>query len=360
MNPAQNIRLSRSSFVAGAMTIALSSAVTAQSIHNISPSSARTIQEAVDAAQSGDVIVLEPGRYLGHGNRDLNFGSKELILRSATGPGECRIECEGTPQRPFRGLMIEGGQTSATVIEGITFSGGDTLPGAIADQFNGGAIRMLGSSPIIRNCVFEDNSAGCWGGAVFSAHGGSPLIESCLFQNNVSGDGGGGFFSWNQSAPTIINSVFIGNEGTTRAGAIEHLSSTLLIVRGCTFVQNSGNFDSAMYAWGADVSNSIFWGNSGSDHFGGPQETFSFSHCNIEGSLPYPEWDHGRNISADPRFKSDGYHLSFQSPCINKGNSALILPSHVDIDLASRISHGRVDMGADEFRIFRSPFSSHP
>ncbi len=41
-----------------------------------------TIQEGLDAAVDYDVVLVRPGTYTGDGNRDLDFGGKELTLIS--------------------------------------------------------------------------------------------------------------------------------------------------------------------------------------------------------------------------------------------------------------------------------------
>lgn len=40
-----------------------------------------TIQQAIDAANNGETIVVQPGTYAGTGNRDLDFGGKAITLR---------------------------------------------------------------------------------------------------------------------------------------------------------------------------------------------------------------------------------------------------------------------------------------
>ncbi|MGH9360794.1 MAG: hypothetical protein ACRD2T_02680, partial [Thermoanaerobaculia bacterium] len=46
-----------------------------------------TIQAAIDAAASGDTVLLADGVHRGAGNRDLDFRGKPLHLRSENGPG---------------------------------------------------------------------------------------------------------------------------------------------------------------------------------------------------------------------------------------------------------------------------------
>jgi len=336
--------------LAAAVALIGTSVAGAQSTLRVAADAFATIQDAVDAAQSGDTILIEPGAYRGLGNRDVNLGSKELTLCSESGSASVLIDAEGTVALPFRGILIEGGQTSATVIDGLTFTGGATLEGAVDDPFNGGAIRMINTSPIIRNCVFQGNSAGCWGGAVFSGHGGTPLIENCVFRDNFSADGGGGFFSWAGSAPTLRNTLFIGNDGVTQGGGVLHFSTAPITVEGCTFTRNSSNFAAGFAIYNGAIRNSIVWGNFSIDQTWGSQSTTTVAFSNFENPLPYPEWNLGGNISAAPRFKNDGFHLGRFSPCIDAGDPATRAAGQVDVDGRARVTAGRIDMGVDEFR----------
>jgi len=55
------------------------------------------IQEAIAAAESGDIIELCDSRFVGALNRNLDFQGKELILRSqSNNPQQCVIDCEGS------------------------------------------------------------------------------------------------------------------------------------------------------------------------------------------------------------------------------------------------------------------------
>jgi hypothetical protein len=56
-----------------------------------------TIQAAVAASASGDVIELANGTFTGPGNRDVDYLSKLVTIRSQSGnPEACVIDCQGS------------------------------------------------------------------------------------------------------------------------------------------------------------------------------------------------------------------------------------------------------------------------
>ena len=330
--------------------VALGSLAEAQTTRRV-PSSYATVQDAVDASVDGDTVLLEPGVFRGNGNRNIDLGRKELTIRGEGGATLCTIDCQGTVDVPFRGIIVAGEQTSATVIEGLTIVGGTTEQGAIADPFNGAAIQLVGSSPIVRNCVFRDNHAACWGGAIFSGHGGSPTIQNCFFQDNFAGDGGAAIFSWDRAAPIVLDSVFVRNDGVTTGGAITHFSwPEAITIDGCTFVENESSWAKAAYISVGEIKNTIVWnGGAGSTQLAGGHATVRVTHSNIQGGLNDLEWDGGGNMNADPRFVN-GFRLLPNSPCRDAGDPNAMTTGRLDIDGQPRVSYVRIDMGADEFR----------
>jgi hypothetical protein len=80
-----------------------------------------TIQAAIAAAGTGDVIMLADGVFRGDGNRDLELTWRQISVVSESGnPEACIIDCEGREDDPHRGFKITTGAGSGSRLEGFT------------------------------------------------------------------------------------------------------------------------------------------------------------------------------------------------------------------------------------------------
>jgi hypothetical protein len=300
------------------------------------------IQSAIDVSEHGDTVLVSPGLYTGFGNRDIDFKGKNITVKSKQGAASTVIDAQGTPTVPFRGVLFQSGETRDAVLKGFTIRGGDTLPGAVADEFNGGGVFIAASSPTIRDCVFTENHGGCWGGAMYVGYSGAnPLIDRCQFLSNSVDDDGGALFSWAGAAPTVTNTVFLDNTSLVTGGGIAAFGGGgFLTLQNVTMVGNSAPFGGAIYGWDTDVTNSILW-NNGPDPVGSGGTIVSNSV--VEGGFV------GQNVfDLDPKLKASRMHLSANSPCIDAGGPALVALGVRDIDGQLRLQGAAVDVGADE------------
>lgn len=154
-----------------------------------------TIQAAINAAQAGDAIELGDGVFTGDGNRDLDFGGKGLVLRSASGsPEACIIDCEGSQGDPHRAFYFHTAEPADARVSDLTITGGCAdLGGAVAIFYK--------ASPAFEDCIFSGNRA-LKGGGVYMRGASNSTFTDCIFrQNTASGNepGGGGLYC--DSAP---------------------------------------------------------------------------------------------------------------------------------------------------------------
>ncbi len=187
------------------------------------PADQATIQGAVDAASSGDEIVVADGTYTGVGNTDITWWNKQLWVHSANGASNCIIDCENSARAFVFDFSETTGKyiTNSTIIEGFTIRNG-YIDGHIV---GGGAIYMDEGyptdpenklAPVIINNIFENNYSGVYGGAIYYYYG-LPVDEPgqlCTIQNNTFRNNSaqyGGAISMQYTEMKILNNSFENN-----------------------------------------------------------------------------------------------------------------------------------------------------
>ena len=85
----------------------------------------RTIQAAIEEADDGDTVVVQPGTYTGPGNCDLAFNGKAITVRSTNGPAVTIVDGAGTGH----GFYIRDDERGPARLEGFTLR--RTIRGAV-------------------------------------------------------------------------------------------------------------------------------------------------------------------------------------------------------------------------------------
>ncbi len=294
------------------------------------------IQAAINDSNNGDTIIVADGNYTGDGNRDIEFShglpegqTRAITVRSAYGPQNCIIDCNGTESDPHGGFRFENGEDANSIIMGFTIINGfarceSYIPPYAVCAGLGGAIYCWRSSPTISNCIISGNTAQYGGG--IACYKSNPTVSNCIFVGNCASYGGG-MGILNGSDAKIINCTFSENVAYYVGGGIYN-----------------GSIMGLVEPEQPTLTNCIFWGNSddgGMDEsaqiytegVGGPFINYS---C-IQGLDTFAGND---NIGEDPCFadsSNDDYHLKSRagrwepstktwvqddvnSPCIDKGD----------------------------------------
>jgi len=107
-------------------------------------------------------------------------------------------------------------------------------------EFDGGAMLLNRSHPVISNCLFTDNHAIVSGGGIAIENYSNPRISYSLFQNNKGQ--GGGIYCSNHSNPVLSNCIITGNLGRALGGGITFHNYCNPIVDSCLIKNNTGDY----------------------------------------------------------------------------------------------------------------------
>lgn len=323
-----------------------------------------TIQAAIDAAGSWDIIELSEGIFTGDGNRDLDFQAKTITIRSHSGdPSTCIIDCDGTQADPHHGFLFEQGERSGCMLAGVTISGAypsgiychnalptlhrcalvnnagcglymeNTLFGyemvTIRDcAFIGNldhGVEYRGYHPTFENCVFTDNTTADDGAGILLYFCHVARFMNCRFSGNVAGTKGGAIASDFYSEPLldITGCTFAGNSAGTGGGAI-NVSYGECRLRGCTLHASEATYGSGLRVDALQMENSIIaFGLLGSAVFGSGPRSIACSDIYGNQGGDWVEaiaglYGQDGNISEDPLFCDPGnldFRLMEDSPC---------------------------------------------
>ena len=278
-----------------------------------------TIQQALDAAASGDTVQLVDATYAGAGNVNLNPHGRIVTLCSVNGPTNCTIDCGGTrlvdgPRGTIKGIaVVNCDQISIYAddftLEDCVFKGAgqhnqclldirSCRPTLVNCTFtdrsgdDGGVIACRGASPTIRGCTFENNSASLDAGAILNLDGSSPVITGCRFVNNSCQDDGGAIANYEGSHPTIIACTFERNRSNDNGGAIFSRSGSCPSIVSCLFAGNTARANGGALCNrenAAAIVNCVFTGNSARDNGGAlyceqTEESPTLLNCTLVGN----------------------------------------------------------------------------
>lgn len=355
-------------------------------------SSFATIQDAVDAAVSGDTVLLSAGVYRGPGNRDVHVSGKDVRIEHGGDPARCVIDAQGLGQGFFfDGLTVTGDSLlrGVTVLNGLGIRGGGIRCDAGArpriercvvrgcqGSIGGGIYYFISSTMTfdrgsIVDCLVEGNSATGYGGGMHIAQ---VEVDRCTIMDNTSGLSGAGAgvgVSAVGAFGGIRNSVIARNysvDPSPSPGGGISVQAYQFVIESCTVVYNKGNAGAGVAFWNIDptatMTNTIVWGNEATStapqvwhHSPFGQFVATIRHCDIEGGTAgivafgsFPP-----NVSSifdlDPEFlggSSGDFQLSPGSPLIELGDPSLApMQNEGDFQLEPR-RFGLLDLGADE------------
>ena len=164
-----------------------------------------TIQDAVDAAEDGDEIIVGAGVYTGEGDQVVDMQGKSVWLHSSDGPEQTIVDGEGERL----GFRCDSLENQSTIIDGLTI--------ANCSGVAGGGMYNYFSSPTVRNCTFRNNYADAGGGGIVNLKSFS-TVTNCLFEGNLAPEGAGMNNVYGEV--TVVNCTFSGNVATKAGGGM--------------------------------------------------------------------------------------------------------------------------------------------
>ncbi len=223
-----------------------------------------TIQDAVDAANPGDTLLVTNGVYA-TGGRTVNgylptnrvAVTKPLSVQSINGPAVTIIQ----------GYQVPGTTNGDSAVRCVYLTNNATLIGFTLTK---GATRN--KLQVVNN--YEDYGGGAWAASP------TAVISNCVFYENSAYWSGGGAYN-----STLINCTFTNNSATVSFySSGSGGGAKACILNGCTLVRNT-----AYWGGGAEscsLSNCALSGNS-ADGEGGGASYCMLTNCTIVGNISY-------------------------------------------------------------------------
>jgi hypothetical protein len=255
------------------------------------------------------------------------------------------------------------GNNNTTTLDGFIVQDG-LATGTAALEKLGAAIHMNNASPIIRNCIFRNNTVQEHGGAIYSITG-SPEFMNCEFKNNstIQYDGGALYVTTTTSTK-VVNCLFSGNSAARYAGALVIQNTTTSQVNNCTFVNNQRGTGSGRAIFLSSttgspvmsVNNCVFYNNlptGGDDVNRGGVSSYTANNCYSDaGNTGFSNNGGLTNILSGNPFFTDfangDFTLQCKSALVNAGSISGITVSSTDLNGDARIFGSAIDLGVYE------------
>jgi len=341
---------------------------------------ATNIQAAINAADTGDRVLVTNGVYTAGGAVAPNtydlFNrvalTNALTVQSVEGPEVTMIV--GSPD-PFTGGLGTNAVRCAYLTDGaeligFTLSNGYTRASSSSSVGSGGGA-FLDQGGVLSDCIVRANNSYGGGGGIYLRQGGS--LQGSIIQSNQSEASGGGIYCYyggtvdrslvseniaNDDAGgircffggTINNSLIIENSANDDGGGVQCFSGGTINNSTIAF-NTSDSSGGGLYAYnGGEIHNTIIYYNSGLNYsnYYNLSSGMQYEHCLSE---PLISTNFGSgNLTGAPLFadaQGRNYHLQFTSPCIDAGKNSYVI-GEKDLDSQDRIRGGVVDLGAYE------------
>jgi hypothetical protein len=268
---------------------------------------ATNIQDAIDVASAGEVVVVTNGLYTTGGkamagNLTNRLAlTKPVVVQSVNGPFATTIQGARDPGTGGNGPLAVrcAWLTNGAALSGFTLQNGATQPdsGYVGSPLNsGGGVWCSSTNGVVANCVLTNNSGVYGGGMSFGT------LNNSLVVDNLASYGGGAY------SAGLNNCTVLFNNTTTPAphcGAGTYNGTT----RNSIVLNNYGK-----------------WLGISEDNYSAMTGSALYSYC-----CTTTNWSIAGtgNISADPQLL-DLFHIAATSPCCGAGSPLYSTGSDLD------------------------------
>ena len=242
-----------------------------------------TIQSALNAADSLDLVLVQPGTYY---ENIIWPETNGITLMSAGDTSNTIIDGSGLGSVIYINPQTATIDTT-TLISGFKITnggdvtnGGGVLVNSASPRFqaikvtentasgSGGGIYLQNSNTILLDSRIENNSASSGGG--MAASNSSPTLSECVVKSNNASDMGGGLFFRPLSDGIVQNSLIISNNASRGGGiGVEEYSNPEFLE--CTLEANIADHGGGFYLMGVSpiINSTLIIRNVGQGQGGG-------------------------------------------------------------------------------------------
>jgi hypothetical protein len=212
------------------------------------PAEFTTIQAAIDVAEDGDVVLVEPGTY--HENidflgKDITVTSRYFITHDPSYIGQTIID----GNQAGSVVTCASGESDQAVLSGFSLINGS----ALSTGGCGGGVYVANASPRLEHLFVNENQAQRGGGIYLDGCDVIRMTGVDVANNNAS-DMGAGFFAHGCNDLEVFDSVFQDNASAGNGGNV-YLEDTSIDFSFSTLLAgNAFSYGGALYCDASDVN----------------------------------------------------------------------------------------------------------